>query len=255
MSSYTHLLVDISNSWTKCAPSTLTHVSNRVRRVPTSQLDAAWVARLARQYPRAIWWVSSVVPSRNALFVRKIPKERLFFLNATCRLGIGIDYPQPGKIGADRLANAVAAAHLYGAPSIVVDFGTAVTFDVISREKAYVGGVIAPGLGAMTDYLHEKTALLPRIQIRAPKGAVKETIRVIGKSTVEAMHVGAIIGYRGLVQEILAALCKEMGERSKLHILATGGDAVTLARYIPEIDRVHPLLTLEGLRLAAKFQI
>src|SRR5205807_2201603 len=110
--------------------------------------------------------------------------------------GIGIDYPRPGTIGPDRLANAVAARHRFGAPAVVVDFGTAVTFDVVNRAGNYAGGIIAPGLAAMTDYLHEKTALLPRIKIR-------EVRQVVGKSTEHAMLVGAVHGYRGLVRELL----------------------------------------------------
>jgi type III pantothenate kinase len=104
--------------------------------------------------------------------------------------GVALKYPNPGTLGPDRLANAIAARHHYGAPAIVVDFGTAVTFDVIDAEGNYVGGVIAPGLAAMTEYLHEKTALLPRITIREPRSP-------IGKSTEEAMRVGAVYGYRG----------------------------------------------------------
>jgi type III pantothenate kinase len=103
-------------------------------------------------------------------------------------LGVGIDYPKPETIGADRLANAAAAVALYGSPAIVVDFGTAVTFDVISAAGDYAGGVIAPGLNAMTDYLHNRTALLPRVSLREPH-------RAIGRSTVEAMRSGAIHGY------------------------------------------------------------
>src|SRR5437899_2086157 len=102
--------------------------------------------------------------------------------------GVGIDYPRPETIGPDRLANAVAARHHFGAPVVVVDFGTAVTFDVVNRAGDYAGGIIAPGLAAMTDYLHEKTALLPSIKIREIK-------RVIGKSTEEAMLIGAVHGY------------------------------------------------------------
>ena len=105
--------------------------------------------------------------------------------------GVGIDYLKPETIGPDRLANAVAARHHFGAPAVVVDFGTAVTFDVVNRAGDYAGGIIAPGLAAMTDYLHEKTALLPRIRIREIKTA-------IGRSTEEAMLVGAVHGYRGL---------------------------------------------------------
>ena len=117
--------------------------------------------------------------------------------------GVGIDYPKPDSIGPDRLANAVAARKRFGAPVVVVDFGTAVTFDVVNSKGDYDGGVIAPGLAAMTDYLHEKTALLPRIKIREIK-------TVIGKSTEQAMLIGAVHGYRGLVRELIAELKREL---------------------------------------------
>jgi type III pantothenate kinase len=124
----------------------------------------------------------------------------------------------------------------------VIDFGTAVTFDVISAGPAYCGGVIAPGLGAMQDYLGRRTALLPQIELEEPVSA-------IGKSTVEAMRAGAVFGYRGLVREIVARLRAEMSGEPK--IVATGGDAALIARGLPEIGAVDPDLTLEGLRLAA----
>jgi len=124
---------------------------------------------------------------------------------------------------------------------VVVDFGTAVTFDVVDRAGAYVGGIIAPGLAAMTDYLHEKTALLPRIRIR-------ETRAVIGKNTHEAMLIGAVHGYRGLIRELIRELRVELGAR-RLPVVATGGYARLLAGGLPEISAVEPLLTLEGLRL------
>ena len=155
--------------------------------------------------------------------------------------GVGIDYPKPQSIGPDRLANAVAARSEFGAPVVVVDFGTAVTFDVVNREGNYVGGIIAPGLAAMTDYLHEKTALLPRIKIREPKNAV-------GKSTEEAMLVGAVHGYRGLVRELILELKRELRVK-KLPVVATGGYAKLIAAKLPEISSVEPDLTLEGLRL------
>jgi type III pantothenate kinase len=158
-------------------------------------------------------------------------------------LGIGISYPNPSKIGADRLANAVAAVELYGAPSIVVDFGTAVTFDVISAKSEYIGGAIAPGLRFMTHYLHERAALLPHISLSEPRS-------VIGKNTVEAMRVGAVIGYRGLVKEILAGIQDEMKVNSKnIQIIATGGHCSLVASKIPEIHHIVPKLTLQGLRL------
>jgi type III pantothenate kinase len=163
-------------------------------------------------------------------------------LNPKTVSGIGIDYPRPNTIGPDRLANALAARHRFGAPVVVVDFGTAVTFDVVDRRGNYVGGIIAPGLAAMTDYLHEKTALLPRIRIRDING-------LIGKSTEQAMLVGALHGYRGLVRELVHLLRRELKSR-RLPVVATGGYGKLIASKLPEITAVDPLLTLEGLRLA-----
>jgi len=155
--------------------------------------------------------------------------------------GVGINYPRPQTIGPDRLANAVAARHHFGAPSVVVDFGTAVTFDVVDGAGDYVGGIIAPGLAAMTDYLHEKTALLPRIRIR-------EVRSVIGKSTEQAMLVGAVHGYRGLILELIRELKNELKTR-RLPVVATGGYAELIGSRLSAITAVEPLLTLEGLRL------
>jgi type III pantothenate kinase len=157
--------------------------------------------------------------------------------------GLGIDYPRPATIGADRLANALAARHRFGAPVLVVDFGTAVTFDVVDARGMYVGGIIAPGLSAMTDYLHERTALLPRIRIRPVR-------RLVGRSTEEAMRIGAVHGYRGLVRELIHGLCSEL-HVPRVPVVATGGYAQLMARGLSEINRVDSLLTLEGLRLLA----
>lgn len=187
----------------------------------------------------------SVVP-RATPFVRGAVKRlwnlHCLELNPKTVSGIGIDYPRPNTIGPDRLANALAARHRFGAPVVVVDFGTAVTFDVVDRRGNYVGGIIAPGLAAMTDYLHEKTALLPRIRIRDING-------LIGKSTEQAMLVGALHGYRGLVRELVHLLRRELKSR-RLPVVATGGYGKLIASKLPEITAVDPLLTLEGLRLA-----
>ncbi len=155
--------------------------------------------------------------------------------------GVGIRYPKPRTIGQDRLANALAARHHFGDPVLVVDFGTAVTFDVVDRAGDYIGGIIAPGLAAMTDYLHEKTALLPRIRIREPRA-------VVGKDTEQAMLVGAVHGYRGLVRGLIGELKRDLRAR-RLPVVATGGYAKLIARGLPEITAVRPDLTLEGLRL------
>jgi type III pantothenate kinase len=186
----------------------------------------------------------SVVPNATPLVRKTVDalwQLDVLELSPKTLRGVGIDYPKPNSIGADRLANAVAAKFHFGAPVVVVDFGTAVTFDVVNRKGNYVGGIIAPGLAAMTDYLHEKTALLPRIKIQEPKS-------VVGKSTEHAMLVGAVHGYRGLIRGLLAELERELKAR-KLPVIVTGGYAKLIAAKLPEISAVVPDLTLEGLRL------
>ena len=168
----------------------------------------------------------------------------MLYVGPRVKLGVGIDYPSPQTIGADRLANAAAVAGLYGCPAIVVDFGTAVTFDIVSTERKYIGGVIAPGLEAMTNFLYQRTALLPKLSLREPR-------RAVGRSTIEAMRAGAIFGYRGLVREIVKQIRAEEFPQEHVHIVATGGYARLVASKLPTIDAVHPNLTLEGLRLAA----
>jgi type III pantothenate kinase len=186
----------------------------------------------------------SVVPRATPLVgktVKAIWRLETLQLNAKTIRGVGVDYPKPASIGADRLANSVAARQRFGAPVVVVDFGTAVTFDVVNAKGNYVGGIIAPGLAAMTNYLHEKTALLPQIKIR-------EVHSAIGKSTEHAMLVGAVHGYRGLVRELIRELKLELRAK-KLPVVATGGYAKLIAAKLPEISAVEPDLTLEGLRL------
>ncbi len=234
------LLVDNSNSFTKLALASAEKVL-ATRKLPTRELTAATFTKtLGRwRYERAV--LCSVVPAAGAIIAETLAGGPLLQVSAKIKLGVGIDYPQPHSIGADRLANAAVAAATAGAPVIVVDFGTAVTFDIISRERMYVGGVIAPGLEAMTDYLHQRTALLPRISLLEPPAA-------IGKSTKHAMLSGAVYGYRGLVRQILQEIRKELGEK-RVPVLATGGYAELIAAGLPEIDSVRPNLTLDGLRI------
>jgi type III pantothenate kinase len=187
----------------------------------------------------------SVVPQATSMvhqFVRKKLSLTCYELNAATVAGVGINYPKPTTIGPDRLANAIAVKHHFGTPAVVVDFGTAVTFDVVDAKGDYVGGIIAPGLAAMTEYLHEKTALLPKITIR-------EVDLAVGKSTEEAMLIGAVHGYRGLIRELIAGLKRTLKVK-RLPVVATGGYAKLIAAKLPVISEVNPLLTLEGLRLA-----
>lgn len=187
----------------------------------------------------------SVVPAATEQALKDFQRAwrlRPFQLTAETARGIGIDFPKPQSIGADRLANAIGARAAFGAPVVVVGFGTAVVFDVVNRRGDYVGGIIAPGLAAMTSYLHEKTALLPEIKIR-------EIDAVIGKSTKQAMLIGAVHGYRGLIRELIGKLKRELAS-PRLPVVATGGYAELMAKKLPPITAVDPLLTLKGLRLA-----
>jgi type III pantothenate kinase len=241
------LLFDIGN--------THTHVGLANDRRVLKQADlptGAWRSRAAAALIRKFIGknriqgaaLCSVVPRVTPLVVkavRVLARVPVLELTPKTVRGVGIDYPRPATIGPDRLANAIAARQRFGAPVVVVDFGTAVTFDVVNERGDYVGGIITPGLAAMTDYLHEKTALLPRIRIREIKTA-------IGKSTQEAMLIGAVHGYRGLVRELIGELKKELGAK-KLPVVATGGYAALIAAKLPEINAVAPNLTLEGIRL------
>ncbi len=234
------LLVDISNSFVKIAFSSRSRIG-RIERLPTPQFTRKALQDLLGSRSARQMILASVVPKKTHV-VRQAWSGALCEVSHQIPLGIGISYPHPETIGADRLANAVAAASLYGSPALVVDFGTAVTFDVISPEAYYMGGVIAPGLNAMTEYLHSHTALLPRVTLREPP-------RAIGRSTREAMLSGAVHGYRGLIGEIVRQITREMPGRKKPLLIATGGDARIIAGRTGLFSAVSPRLTLEGLRL------
>ena len=238
-----YLLIDISNSFTKIAVASRSRIARPIR-IETRKLTSTHLNRLIKGRKIDMFVVSSVVPERNAVIRKVSNKRKALWLDHTVKLGVGIDYPLPKTIGADRLANAAAVAALYGCPAIVVDFGTAVTFDIVSSERKYIGGVIAPGLEAMTSFLYQRTALLPRMTLREPR-------RAVGRSTIEAMRSGAVLGYRGLVSEIIARIKAEQFAGKKVHVVATGGYAKLLAAKLPEIEAVKPALTLEGLRIVA----
>jgi len=241
------LLFDIGNTNTHLGLANKTRVLKQIN-IPTSAWLAGKAAPPLKKFTHGVRLegaaLCSVVPKATPIVretVRELWKLNALELTPKTLCGVGINYPNPKTIGPDRLANAVAARNLFGAPAVVVDFGTAVTFDVVDRKGNYVGGIIAPGLAAMTDYLHEKTALLPRIKIREIKTAV-------GKSTEQAMLIGAVHGYRGLIRGLVAELKREL-KSVRLPVIATGGYASLIASKLPEISAVEPNLTLEGLRL------
>jgi len=241
------LLFDIGNTHTHIGLGDGRRIKKSID-VPTK----AWMASAAAAQVRR--WIKdtqitgaavcSVVPKATP-HIRQFAQQTFHApcleLTPKTLRGVGIRYPRPRTIGPDRLANALAARHIFGAPVIVVDFGTAVTFDVVDGRGDYIGGIITPGLAAMTDYLHEKTALLPRIKIREIKTP-------IGKSTEQAMLIGAVHGYRGLIRELISELKSELKAPS-LPVIATGGYAKLIASRLREIKAVRPQLTLEGLQL------
>ncbi len=186
--------------------------------------------------------ISSVVPpARPALeeMAARYFGIQPLFVEATMNLGMPVRYNPPGDVGADRVVNAVAAYEEFGGPVIVVDFGTATTFDAISAQGEYLGGVIAPGIGISAEALFLRAARLPRVEIRRPP-------KVIGDSTVSSMQSGLYWGYAGLVDGVLRRMKLEL---ENPHVVSTGGLAELIFPACEEIDSVEKNLTLEGMRL------
>jgi type III pantothenate kinase len=187
--------------------------------------------------------ISSVVPPVDST-LREVCERyfhsRPLFIEPGVKTGMPVHYDNPAEVGADRIVNSVAAFEKFGGPCIVVDFGTATTFDVVSAKGEYLGGVITPGIGISADALFEHTARLPRVDIRKPA-------RVLATNTVGSVQSGLYYGYIGLIDGILERLMAELGE--KVTVVATGGLAALMgggSKYIREVD---DLLTLEGLRI------
>ena len=156
------------------------------------------------------------------------------------KTGISILYRNPSEVGADRIVNSVAAFEKYGGPLIIVDFGTATTFDVVSNKGEYLGGSIFPGVQISLEALFKNTAKLPRVDMTLPE-------RVIGKSTVESLRSGAVYGFSGMVEAIVRQIKDELGQNAR--VIATGGILDCITNKTAVIDTLDPFLTLDGLRI------
>ena len=187
--------------------------------------------------------IASVVPPLQPVFeemAKSYFKLTPVVVGPGIRTAMPVLYDSPREVGADRIVNAVAAYETYGGPAIVVDFGTATTFDAISANGEYMGGVIAPGIGISAEALFERAAKLPRVEISRPKG-------VIGKTTVGSMQSGLFYGYIGLVDGIVRRMVKELGREPA--VIGTGGLAHLILAESETVQQIDPLLTLKGLQI------
>ena len=249
------LVVDVGNTstalgvWYRGRVGSVRHVDGGVAASQRSALE------LMESRPHAVAYLS-VVPKVDASWRRfcerrlKLPfiaiSHRMFQPGSGGKLDLRLDYPHPETIGADRLADAAAAVERYGAPVVVCDFGTAFTAAAITGDRVWRGGVIAPGFPLMRDYLFERTAKLPRMELggRCPK---------IGRSTEEAMRFGALVGYRGMVREIVTVLSRNF--KTDFRLVATGGYAKWVLKDGGMDFTIDPTLTLHGAGLLAAAEI
>jgi type III pantothenate kinase len=189
--------------------------------------------------------IASVAPTMQAAlvsFIHDYLKIEPITVDHHLTAGMDVLIEFPSEVGADRIVNSVAARDKYGVPAVIVDFGTAITFDCVSREGHYLGGAIAPGMAIALDALSTRTAKLPRIDISRPPAAA------IGTSTESAIRAGMLYGYGGMIEGLVAEIKKELAPDLP-KIIATGGMAELIAPYAPSVQIIDPLLTLEGLRI------
>ena len=245
------LCIDIGNTHTHygVVADGSAYSTGEVRTRLIDHADEGILARLpvllaAPNPPNAIAFCS-VVPAATPVFLRTIATCGLpvWQINHEQKLGVSISYPKPSEIGQDRLANAAGAHALFGSPAIVIDLGTAVTFDIVTKAGGYEGGIISPGPAMMRDYLHERTAQLPFVD------DTRGITSAIGTSTVEGMRIASVIGFPGMIQALLDAVLSELSQRGEPApaIITAGGAAVAIDGRLRQRPIDSPELTLLGL--------
>ena len=212
-------------------------------KISTQGVFSKTTIKLPKNIKMAI--ISSVVPKATPIIKKAIAKKykiRPLVLGENIKAPIKNLYRKPKQVGQDRLVDAVAAKELYGYPAIVIDFGTAITFDVISKKGEYLGGLIFPGIETSLNALSQKAALLPKIKVAPPEG-------LIGRDTVDSMRSGVFYGTGALCDGVIAKLKAKYGP---MKVIATGGHAALMAKFTESIRKVNPNLTLEGLQIISK---
>ncbi len=192
--------------------------------------------------------ICSVVPRATKILEKDLKKllgKQPYIIGKDIKAPIRNLYQKPKQVGQDRLVNAYAGVMLYGAPLIAVDFGTAITFDVVSRNKEYLGGMILPGLGISLDVLNQRTALLPRIKLEEPN-------EFIGRDTKSSMLSGIVYGFAALTDDLVIRIKKKIGKNAR--VIGTGGSIDLIGKYCRRIDRIDKDLTLKGLNLIYRIQ-
>ena len=238
------LAINIGNTHINCG----VFKEGRLRRHYTFSVDEKNYDRLVnriadrKEIDAAI--LCSVLPRSTERLVRQLKKrlgKKVYVITRDILVPIKNLYKKPKRLGQDRLVNAYAGVALYGAPLIVVDFGTAITFDVVSKNKEYLGGIIVPGAQVSLDALAERAALLPKITLKAPGS-------LIGRDTEAGMLSGIVYGLAALTDCFASKIKKVIGNNAR--VVATGGDSVLLSRYAKSLDVIDTTLTLKGLNLA-----
>jgi type III pantothenate kinase len=242
------LAVDIGNTNIGCGIFKDNKIIKRFD-VPTKGYGPQKIKEALGKFPIDDSIVCSVVPKITFILEKdliKILRKRLYIIGEEIKVPIKNLYRKPRQVGQDRLVNAYAGVMFYGAPLIAVDFGTAVTFDAVSKNREYLGGMILPGLGISLDALAERTALLPRIKLKNPR-------EFIGRDTANSMLSGVVYGFAALTDDLVNRIKHKIGQGAR--VIGTGGNIGLINKYCRRIDKIDRDLTLKGLNLIYQHKI